>query len=114
MAKLIGVVIVLAAIVGGYFFVQSSYSGGVKDQVLSLVNKMDLTDNQRDSVRDMVDEFHEAALDKAGGQVGAKLDADLYLDSLFDAMVEKVRSRDERELADKLVKERSLVSITVR
>jgi len=93
---LIGVVVVIVGIGAGVYYLQGQFDAKVKAEVLTLVDKMDLTPDERAEVRGMVETFHARAFKEgreAGKAAGGPFAGDRYLDVLFDAMQRAARDR---------------------
>ena len=115
MRKVLGVIVLAAAIVAAYIWYQGQVSGQVKTEMLSLVNRMELSADERAEVRGLVEELHDGAYKQARQAAegsGKRYDITKYLDELFAAMQTELRADSKSALADKLAAERELVSLS--
>ena len=115
MRKVLGVVVLAVAIVVAFIWYQGQVSGQVKAEMLSLVNRMELSADERADVRGLVEELHDGAYELARQVAqgsGKRYDTTKYLDELFAALQSKLRSAGKAALADKLAAERELVTLS--
>ena len=112
MKPVVTILAVAVAIGVAFFFVKSQRTTAVIDEVLSLVDRMDLTAAENTDVKQWVRKHHETvyALEEQGS--GGRPSADAYLDKLFDQLVTEARSAGNTALAKKLQEERELVSLS--
>jgi len=115
MRKVLGIIVVAVAIVVAFIWYQGQVSGQVKDEMLALVNRMELSADERTQVRGLVEDLHDDAYEharQAAQGSGKRYDITTYLDELFAALQSKLRADANPELADKLAAERELVSLS--
>ncbi len=113
---LISVVVLAIAAFGGYKYVYSRASDGVRTEVLKIVDEMALESQWRPEVRRLMEAAHEEAFAASLNikeQLGRKFDAKRYIDELFDRVVAYAREEGRDRLADTVERERHAFTLNV-
>lgn len=115
MRKIIGLVIVAAAVGGGYVYLSGQASDRLKQQALAAVDLMDMSEGEKNDVRGYMESSHQAAYDAAlaaNKDVGGRFDMDVYKNELWAGMEELARADGRDDLAEKLAHEKEVIEIT--
>ena len=111
---IVSLLVLAAAGIGAWFFVQGEQSNKVLAQMNALVRAMDLTDEQEEWVLSRVAAHHETALEgarKPAAGSGRFADLNVYLDRLFERLIDDARDDGRNALAEQLKLERTQVSM---
>lgn len=97
MRKALAVVTVAVFTVGIYTYFRDRESLKIKKEMLALVGDLELTPDQHNRARNMVESFHNDvfahAMDLSKAQ-GHKFDARAYQDEMFARMIARAREQD--------------------
>ena len=114
MRKIIGLVIVAAAVGGAYVYLSGQASDRLQAQALAAVDLMDMSEGERNEVRGYMESSHQAAYDAAlaaNKDVGGQFDIDVYKDKLWAGMEELARADGQNDLVEKLAHEKEVIEI---
>ncbi len=111
MKKMIAVLIVLAVVLGTYFFIGSQLGDRQKRLMLSTVDAMELSGSEREEVRRLIETVHESALKSARSRSTATGEETLmqaYAAEVFRRIIARSGDAGNPELAEKLTREQEL------
>ena len=114
---LISLIILACVAFGGYKYVYSRASDGVRDEVLKIVDDMSIESQWRPEVRRYIRQAHDQAFEAAlnvKAQLGRKFNAQVYVDELFDRVVQYARNQGHDRLADTVERERHAFTLDVK
>ena len=116
MRKLLVGVVLVAFAIGFYSYRLGGAGTEIKLEMLRLADDLDLTPQQHDAVRRMV-EFHHDAVFKDSVDIsrdrGQRFDARLYQEELFRRMIEQAAHDGDSELSDRLFAQRNAIQLVV-
>ena len=104
MRKLLAVVTIAVVTVGTYTYSRDRESLKIKNEMLRLVDDLELSPQQRDRARGMVESAHNSVFASAldlSRERGHKFDARLYQEEMFASMIAQARNEDA-DLAERL------------
>jgi len=104
MRKVLAIITLAVFAVGIYATIRDRQSRNVKSEMLRLVGDLDLTPQQHDRVRGMVETEHDFIFDRAldlSRHRGHKFDAKEYQDEMFARLIERAKGEDP-DLAERL------------
>jgi hypothetical protein len=104
MRKMLAAVTVVVFAVGIYSYFRDRESLKIKNEMLRLVDDLDLSSQQRDRARGMVELAHNSVFAQSldlSRERGRKFDAKLYQEEMFSRMIAQALSEDA-DLAERL------------
>ncbi|MEK7711083.1 MAG: hypothetical protein AAB341_04225 [Planctomycetota bacterium] len=116
MRKLLAGVVIVAFAIGFYAYRHGGASTKVKSEMLRLVDDLNLSPEQHEAARRMVELHHEAAYGDAldiSRDRGQKFDARLYQEVLFRRIIDQARQDGDADLADRLSAQRNDIQLVV-
>ncbi len=117
MRKVLGGLVLLVFAVGFYTLRHDRASATVKAEMLRLTEDLDLSPDQHESTRQMVELHHEGVFRDAtdiARDRGEMFDERLYQEELFRRMIDKAREDGDAELSERLSNQRNHIKLIVR
>lgn len=105
LTKFIGIIIVVAIVVGFKFYKKERFSENIKSQSIEIIQKIPGYDENKtyiDSIfESSFDKAFEGSYDIGGRRRGAKFDENKYITMLFDNLIGKAKLDGKEDLAKK-------------
>jgi hypothetical protein len=114
--KLLAGIVIVAFAIGFYAYRHGGASTNVKSEMLRLVDDLNLSAEQHEAARRMVEFHHEAVYGDAmdiSRDRGRKFDAGLYQEEFFRRMIDQARQDGDADFADRLSAQRNDIKLVV-